>query len=158
MNVVPVLYWLPAICVGRHVFEEFAWPGGFLAWYQRYRPEFAASLTVRFVVIVNVLLLLFTLWIGFFGPTAARGVSAWLTLMAALACNAVFHVRGTVRSHHYSPGVFTGVLLYIPLCIWGYGYFLAAGVSPALALISFAIGAGYQFWSASNHQRRSSGG
>ena len=149
------LYWLPAICVALHVFEEFAWPGCFLAWYRLYRPEFAASLSVRFVVVVNALLLLFALWLGVSGPTSSRGVSAWLGLMAALACNGVFHVRGMIRSHRYSRGIVTGMLLYIPLCVWGYWYFLTNGIRPWLAIVSFAIGAGYQFWSASNHQRRS---
>lgn len=149
------VYWLPATCVALHVFEEFAWPGGFLAWYRRYRPEFAASLTVRFVVVVNALLILLTLWLGWFGPAASRGVSAWLALMAGLACNGVFHVCGMVLSRAYSPGVVTGVLLYLPVCAWGYWYFLSRGASPQLALISGAVGAGYQLWSAWNHQRRS---
>ena len=150
------LYWLPAVCVTLHIIEEFVWPGGFLAWYRLYRPEFAVSLTVRFVVVVNALLLAFAVWIGFFGPTASRGVSAWLTLMAALACNAVFHVRGAILSRRYSPGMITGMLLYVPVCVWGYWVFLRGGISPSLALVSFAVGAAYQFWSASNHQRRSS--
>jgi len=155
MNLVTMVYWLPSICVALHVFDEFAWPGGFLAWYRRYRPEFAASLSVRFVVVVNGLLILFTLWLGRFGPTASRGVSAWLALMAGLACNGVFHVRGMVLSQAYSPGVVTGVCLYVPLCGWGYWYFLSGGVSPQLGLISGAAGAGYQWWSAWNHRHRS---
>jgi hypothetical protein len=150
-----ILYWLPAICVGLHVFEEFVWPGGFLSWYRAYRPEFAASLTVRFVVVVNALLLLFALLIAAFGPNSSRGVSAWLALMAALACNGVFHVRGMMLSKHYSPGVATGVLLYIPLCAWGYWYFITGGFKLQAALFSFALGAAYQFWSVSNHRRRS---
>jgi hypothetical protein len=122
-----ILYWLPAICVGLHVFEEFVWPGGFLPWYRAYRPELAASLTVRFIIIVNVLLLLFALLLAAFGANSSRGVSAWLALMAALACNGIFHVRGMIRSKQYSPGVATGVLLYIPLCAWGYWFFVAGG-------------------------------
>ena len=147
-------YWLPLLCVLLHFGEEFVWPGGFLAWYRAYRPEFAASLTVRFVVVVNGLLILFTAWIGWFGPTAARGVSAWLTVMAGLAANGVFHVRGTWLSRRYSPGVVTGVLLYIPVCAWGYWFFLSHGTRLQLAINSFFVGIAYQFWSAWNHRRR----
>jgi hypothetical protein len=146
---------MPAIWVGLHVFEEVVWPGGFLAWYRAYRPEFAASLTVRFVVVVSELLIVFALMLAAFGPTSSRGVSASLALIAALACNGVFHVRGTIRSKHYSPGMATVLLLYIPLCAWGYWFFMEGGFSLQAALFSFAVGAAYQFWSVSNHRKRS---
>jgi hypothetical protein len=33
------LFWLPLAAAGAHDFEEFAWPGGFRAWYREYRPD-----------------------------------------------------------------------------------------------------------------------
>ena len=126
-----LFYCLPLLCILLHVCEEFAWPGGFLDWYRQYRPDLAPSLTVRFVVIVNTLLILFALWLAVAGPTSPRGVSGWIVLAAALACNGVFHVRGTVLSRRYSPGLLTVVLLYLPLAVSGCWYFVVHGATPS---------------------------
>jgi hypothetical protein len=147
-------YWLPVPCIVLHAGEEFAWPGGFIEWHRGYRPEITASITVRFVVVVNALLLLLAVLLAVYGPGSARGISAWLSLMSALACNAFFHVRGSLVTRRYSPGIITGLLLYVPLCCWGYWHFVAGGFPPQKALVAFAIGALYQFWSASAHRRR----
>ena len=56
--------WLPCVCVALHVFEEFFWPGGFLAWHRTYRPDLAASITPRFAVIANLVLIAATVVLG----------------------------------------------------------------------------------------------
>ncbi|HVA56088.1 MAG TPA: HXXEE domain-containing protein [Gammaproteobacteria bacterium] len=148
------VFWLPAICVLLHIFEEFAWPGGFLAWHRGYQPRFATSITPRFAVVGNALLLMATLVLGLMGPTWSRGLSLWLTLVALLAGNATFHIAGALRMRRYSPGIVTGVLLYLPLCVWGFMYFLANNEATfQFALVSFVVGASYQFWSMLIHRR-----
>jgi hypothetical protein len=151
-----LVYWLPFVCATLHIFEEFVWPGGFLEWYRSYRPEIAASLTPRFVIVVNSILLGAGFALGWLGPAWGRGISLWLILAALLAANAIFHIIGVLRLRRYSPGVVTGVFLYIPLCIWSYWYFISHGdASWRFAITSFVIGSSYQFWSILNHHRRS---
>lgn len=147
------IFWLPGLCVALHIFEEFVWPGKFLAWYRVYRPEIAASITPRFAVSANALLVAAVVVLGFMGPAWSRGMSLWLTLAALLAANAVFHFWGALRTHRYSPGVATGVLLYVPLCVWGFWHFLQnQDATLELAVISLLIGGSYQFWSTQIHR------
>ncbi|MGB9429377.1 MAG: HXXEE domain-containing protein [Gammaproteobacteria bacterium] len=147
------VFWLPGICAVLHIFEEFVWPGRFLAWYRGYQPEIAASITPRFAVVGNAILLVATLVLGAMGPTWRRGLSLWLILAALLAANAVFHIRGTLRTRQYSPGILTGALLYLPICIWGFWYFLATNeVTFQFALVSFILGSSYQLWSMLIHR------
>lgn len=150
-----VIFWLPFCFAVLHIVEEFVWPGGFAEWYRSYRPTIAASFTTRFFVVFNAILLAVAFLLGWMGPMWPRGLSLWLILAALLGANGLFHVAGVISLKRYSPGVVTGVLLYIPLCGWGYWYFITTGVaSLRFALISFVLGASYQFWSELNHRRR----
>lgn len=38
------------------------------------------------------------------------------------AANGLFHAWAVVRSRRYSPGVVTGVMLYLPLAVFGFTY------------------------------------
>jgi hypothetical protein len=46
------LSWALLGAVILHIFEEFVYPGGFVAWYRRYRVD-ASRITTRFLVIIN---------------------------------------------------------------------------------------------------------
>jgi hypothetical protein len=139
-----------------HVIEEFAWPGGFLGWYRSYRPAIAASLTPRFMIAVNAVFLAVGFLVGWLGPTWGRSLSLWLILAALVAGNAIFHIVGMFRLRCYSPGVATAVILYLPLCIWGYWHFVSRGeASVKFALKCFAIGSSYELWSLAIHWKRS---
>ena len=73
-----------------------------------------------------------------------------------LAANGIWHLRGVVKTRRYSPGVITGIILYLPLAVYGYIYFLSTNQATILvALIAFMIGASYQFWSNIFHRFRS---
>ena len=75
------------------------------------------------------------------------GAPVWLAVMTLLFTNAVWHLAASVKSRTYSPGVVTGLLLYVPLTIYGYGLFLRTGhVSVPTALIACAVGASYHLW------------
>lgn len=147
-----LVFWLPGICVALHIFEEFIWPGKFLAWYRAYRPEIATSISPRFAIVGNAVLAAAVLVLGLTGPTWSRGLSLWFILAALLAGNAIFHALGALRMRRYSPGMLSGMLLYLPLCIWGFWYFIGnQDVTLRFALVSFVIGASYQFWSMRIH-------
>ncbi|MEO6968340.1 MAG: HXXEE domain-containing protein [Rhodanobacteraceae bacterium] len=149
-----IVFLLPFIIIVLHVVEEFVWPGGFLAWHRSYRPALATSITPRFALIANAILLGAAFLLGWYGPDASRGLSLWLILAALLAGNAVLHLAGVLKLRRYSPGIVTGVLLYLPLCIWGYAHFLGNGNATwRFALVSFALGISYEFWSTALHRR-----
>jgi Protein of unknown function with HXXEE motif len=148
------LFWAPLTAATLHIVEEFAWPGGFLAWYRLYRPGIANSLTARYAVVVNGILLLVCLGAGLLGGSP-RGVALWLTVVAVLLSNVGFHVLASIRTRAYCPGLVTAVLLYLPLGLFGYWYFLRAGLSSiATAVTALLLGASYPVMSLLNHRRR----
>jgi hypothetical protein len=137
-----------------HICEEFIYPGGFAAWYRRYKPGRIASITPRFLVVVNGLLLIACYDVGVLGPSPS-GVALWLTIMALLAANAGWHVVGAVKTHSYSPGLVTGLLLYVPLAVYGYLRFLGSGeASVATAIGAGLLGGSYQIWTDAIHRWR----
>jgi hypothetical protein len=138
--------WAPAGAATLHIVEEFVFPGGFAEWDRRYRPEYRESITPRLHIVVNGLLLLFCANVGTLGLTPV-GVAAWLTLTALLTGNAVWHLIGAVRTKSYSPGMVTGLLLYLPLAIYGYARFLRAGLATVpTAIVAAVLGVGYTAW------------
>lgn len=150
----PILFWWPMLAASLHIVEEFVFPGGFADWDRAYRPAYKPSITPRFHIMMNGLLLLACVAVGMAGATS-RGVSGWLTLSALLASNAVFHLVGAVRTHRYSPGMVTGLLLYIPMAVYGFPHFLGTHqASAGTAIVAVAIGGSYHLWSAMAHARR----
>ncbi|HWN83299.1 MAG TPA: HXXEE domain-containing protein [Candidatus Udaeobacter sp.] len=148
------LYWLPLGAASLHIFEEFAFPGGFAAWYRRHRPGIERSITRRFLLIVNGLLLVLCYDVAALHDRPL-GVFLWLLVAALLFANGLWHLRASLRTRSYSPGVVTGIVVYLPLALLGYLRFLRTGaVSPARAVLAFAIGASYQFWANLLHHWR----
>jgi len=138
--------WLPLLAAGLHIVEEFLFPGGFAEWDRAYRPEFAKTITPRFHIIVNGLLLILCYDAGALSDKPA-GVALWLTLAALLATNGIWHAIGALRTDRYSPGMITGMGLYVPLAIWGFPYFVLRGrASIPTAIAAFLIGASYHLW------------
>lgn len=151
---VSLLLALPLVSAALHVAEEFVWPGGFAAWFRRYRPETAVSVTPRFLALANAAFLLLCLTPILLGPTA-NGYGLWLYAAAVQIVNALFHVRATWRMREYSPGLVTSLLLYLPLGAYGFWSFLGDGrASPGTAVMALLVGVAYHVWSARTHRRR----
>jgi Protein of unknown function with HXXEE motif len=149
-----LLAWALLPAAALHILEEFVWPGGFAPWYRPWRPKLAASMTPAFFILVNAVLLALCATAGIFSASP-RGVALWLTVAALTAANGTFHVYGSISSHSYSPGTITGVLLYLPLALYGFSRALASGAaSTGTAVIALLLGGLYQFWSNANHSRR----
>jgi hypothetical protein len=149
-----MLTWIPLAAAALHIIEEFVWPGGFAAWYRQYHPAIARSVSARYLVIVNAILLGVCALAGVLGFTP-RGAALFLTILAVLFGNAIFHLAATIRLRRYSPGVVTGVLLYLPLGVYGYSAVLSAHLASAETAIAAAIlGGAYQTISVANHRRR----
>src|SRR5262245_43848342 len=148
------MYWWPLGAVVLHIVEEFVFPGGFAEWDRSYRPQVRSSITPRFHLFVTTVLVVACVAIGWLGPSP-RGVAAWLTIAALLGTNAIFHVMGSFQTRRYSPGVATGVLLYLPLAVYGFVYFLRTGqASLPTALAALLIGGSYHLWSSLAHAQR----
>ena len=138
------LWWAPLVAALAHIVEEFVYPGGFADWDHRYRPMFRRSITPGFHFIVNAALVFAGLNVGMVGSTGGilsigairlrsvippqYAVAGWLALAALLFSNALFHIAGTMRTGSASPGVRTGLLLYVPLAAYGYWHFLSSGL------------------------------
>lgn len=149
-------WWLagPLIAASLHVFEEFVYPGGFREWYARYRPEIASSLSVRYLVIVNAIMLAVCALVAVAGPSP-NGAANWFVITSILFWNAIFHIRAVVRMRRYSPGIITSVALYIPLAVLGSFNLLQQRLVPwVVALGCFGIGSFYHVFSLRNHRRR----
>jgi hypothetical protein len=145
------------VAVAAHLVEEFLWPGGFGPWYRRHYPDRAASLTPGFLVRINALLVVLAVIAGIQG-VGPRGVALWLTLASISAANGFFHLLASVRTRTYSPGLVTGMLLYVPLAIYGFWYLLHNGqASAGTALLAGIAGPAYHLYSAAKHRRRSRG-
>lgn len=144
------LPWAPLGAAMLHITEEFVFPGGFTAWYRRYRPT-PSRVTPRFLIVVNAALLLGCVQTALLGRTAP-GIFYWLTMSAVLGSNGIWHIRASFKSRAYSPGVVTGTLIYVPLAVYGYAVYWRSGQTPpGVALAAFIIGGSYPFWSAMYH-------
>jgi hypothetical protein len=149
----PLFLWLPLLAITAHLTEEFGWPGGFARWYRAYPPGSTAVVTTRFLVLVNAVFVALALVPPLLGPSA-RAFGYWLVVAAIAGANGLFHLRATLRTRSYSPGVVTGTVLYLPLVIIGGAHLLRAGLaSPATALQAVAISLGYAWWSTAQHRR-----
>ena len=166
------LWWAPLAAAALHIGEEFVYPGGFAAWDREYRPSIRSSITPRLHLVVNALLLAACVIIGMAGMPGAAivvggvrlrsaipaslAVPGWLVLAALLFSNAVFHVVGTWQTKRVSPGVRTGVLLYVPLALVGYWHFIHSGqVAAVAAALSASLGGSYHLWASLAHRWRS---
>ncbi|MEJ2009671.1 MAG: HXXEE domain-containing protein [Acidobacteriota bacterium] len=129
------LFIFPLIAASIHIFEEFAFPGGFRAWYVSYRPQIEKSLTTRRLVTFNLILLVACASFAITGPRHG-GTTTWLIAVSIIAWNSVFHLLGAFRTHRYSPGMISAILLYLPLTFGGFYLLLWHSVA---TLSSFAI-------------------
>ena len=145
--------WYPVIAVVAHLVEEFVWPGGFAEWYRHYPPGRVVRVSTRFLIVVNVAFVALALLPPLLGATP-RGLAVWMVVAAVAAANGVFHAIAVVRSRVYSPGVVTGLALYVPLAVFGALRLTSLGlVSFGTLAQAIVIGIGYHLWSAHNHAR-----
>ena len=135
------------ISFGLHVVEEFFFPGGGSAWFALNHPEYSKAYTPAYFFKVNAIPLVLSLLVSlgtfdFAGGFAFFGLRAWLAFAVFQATNAIFHLRGTIATRRYSPGLGTGMLMYLPLTIISYAFFLQTGlVDIVSALVCIGIGA-----------------
>lgn len=149
------LAWAPLAAASLHMVEEFVYPGGFMKWSHRTRTRFRGSINARYLIVINGLLLLLCYDVGALDGRRF-GAVLWMGVGALLFANAVWHVVWTVRGASYSPGLVTGVVLYAPLVIYGYAWYIRSGqTTMAEVLVPLAVGSSFQFWANLVHRFRS---
>ena len=145
------LSWAPLAAASVHIFEEFAWPGGFPRWYRKYRAN-ARSVNRRFLFFINAGLLI-TLFEAALAGRTPFGVALLLTFSAILFSNGCWHVWASYKSRSYSPGVISGTVLYLPLALFEYAGWIQLGrASGWTAILALVIGSSYPMWSALYHK------
>ena len=150
-----IILWFLPLFVILHIVDEFVFPGGFMAWYRNYKSSVSSSFTVRYIVIINCVLVILCILPLVLGETLQSFV-LWLSMASVIFFNALFHIRGNIKLGKYSPGIITSVLLYIPISMYGYWFFLSNHLVPIeLAAQSSLIGLLYLWFSTFNHRRRS---
>ena len=136
-----MLIMLQPVFFSLHVIEEFYFPGGGMKWFSINKPEYHEAFTPDYFFKVNAipLALSYLVSLGSFtyqGSYSFIGLRAWFAMMIFFSINGIFHLRGTIRTGLYSPGMITGILLYFPLTIYSWLYFLIIG---KLDLVSVLI-------------------
>jgi hypothetical protein len=130
-----------------HVTEEFQWPGGFVEWYRELVPPKTEGVRTGYLVWINTLMTGMAAVPLYLGPTS-HGASIWFAVAIIGAANACFHLWGVWKLRKYSPGVVTGVLIYLPLALYGGVELLTSGLlEPWRAGIWFAVAIGYHLFS-----------
>ncbi len=129
-----LLRWAVPVCFGLHVIEELFWPGGFIEWYHVYRPRVAAEPPSHYYK-ANAIYFASTLLV----PIARNATAPYVLLFVSgiLLNNLIFtHILGAIKTKRHSPGIVTGILLYVPLAAMSYGYVIYHGLAgPPAALV-----------------------
>jgi len=141
-----LVFCLP-ITFGLHVFEEFVFPGGGADWFRRDRPQFTQAMTDSYFFNVNAIPLVLSLLVtlgtfNFTGGFSFFGIRAWLAFLCFQAIHVGFsHLRGAIKARRYSPGMATGIALYLPLTIMAFVTLLRSGIlDPVLAIVCIGLG------------------
>jgi hypothetical protein len=133
-----ILLWTLPIALSLHVFEEFAFPGGFARWIRACSPRKAKSSLYYFLVnaagILAAIIIALT-------ASGIYGYRLYLYCAALMGGNAATHLRGTFQAKKYCPGTVSSGLLLLPLCLVSHWYFVhTANVDPFSALVTFCAG------------------
>lgn len=141
------LIWLLPLVSCLHVVEEFGFPGGFVDWFKAYRPKFAdINTSFAYYVKINTVMIILAI-LAALGAHSYLGIRGWLFFVTIQGFNALFHIRGAIKSKRYAPGMVTGILLYLPLAIFGYSYLLKTGTVDLIsAVICFALGPWFEIY------------
>jgi hypothetical protein len=124
-----------------HVVEEYLIPGGFAEALSKLLPRASHLFTMKFHISVNGLFLLLCFISAFIGDS---NLVLSLSIFGLIFTNAVLHIRGAIINKGYYPGVISGVLLYIPIAIYAYMYFITtAQITWMQAGLSFLLGVLY---------------
>lgn len=130
-----------------HCFEEFYFPGGFIDWYHTFRPSLSKQ-KPRYYIKVNIIAFLIVSIISISVFFLGTSYNSFLIASTFLAANAFFtHILGAIHTKRYSPGMITGALLYIPICVLAYIFSFLSGTLLISDIIpDLILGSLYELW------------
>jgi hypothetical protein len=106
----PLLLWSFPCAYGLHIVEELA--GDFPGWVELIS---GGALPVTTFVAINAVAMI--VMVAAVHAASRHERLGWMAvaIAAVLVLNAVLHLAGSLYTGVYSPGLFTGVVLYLPL-------------------------------------------
>lgn len=140
------LIWIQVPVYFLHQFEEYVFPGGFMAFFNTRvlgsdRPDFPLDAVASFYINIPIIFVAFplsALLAGRFGIA----IGLWTAYFSVI--NAASHV-GMFFKLGYNPGLFFSVVLNIPVGLYATGYFIVHDtVSWQAHAMSLLIGLGVQ--------------
>lgn len=137
-----------------HCTEEFFFPGGFISWYHHFRPALSKQ-TPKYYWLVNIIAFILVATTSYFVLFSKGNNSGLVISTSFLACNAIFtHVFGSIKTHVYSPGMITGIILYLPICFTCYFItYTSHLISINNLCIYIIIAPLYEFWNWYKYKR-----
>jgi hypothetical protein len=108
----PALLWLFPLAYAAHLAEETLAGEGLRVWIARVG---TGSISLPAFILVNAAGM--AMFVAGVAVAARRQAFGWIAvgLATLILLNAGLHVLGTLVSQAYSPGLFTAVVLYVPL-------------------------------------------
>ena len=136
---------LPPIAYAIHHFEEHIL-FNFREWRLLYFPD-SNPLSTELVFMILTTITLLYIFLHHVFENRATAQSILLFLMASQVHNIIFHAGGTVFFWNFSPGLYTAILLYLPVNIYiVLKAFQENWLSRRSLIIVFLLG-GVLFWS-----------
>jgi len=140
-----------------HVFEEFAFPGGFIRWMASQNSK-RLHKTYYYVAINGIGIFLGA--ITALTATNVVGYCLFIWLVTYMATNGLSHAIASVQARRYCPGTVTGIFLFVPLLLVSYWVFATQDLVNWQSLVLNAISAfvvGYFFITVHQNKRLATG-
>lgn len=113
-----------------HITEEYY--GSWINWVQRYAP----GVTFPHFVVVNSIFVFLCI-----AASAIQILLFQLSIASLIFINALIHIVPTFFLKHYSPGVWSAILLYIPLSVLSfYSTYIRGNLTHQNVILSVSIG------------------
>jgi hypothetical protein len=136
------VFWLIWPMATLHTVEEYIFPGGFMAWFNRVAfnsPDPNQPLSPRRAFMIDAMTGVFI------PPIIALAGSQFLPLVFVFASllwwNAYWHILETIKTGSYFPGTVTALLVYVPGLSYVAYFYLSNGlISPLALAIALLVG------------------
>lgn len=99
-----------------HQFEEYVYPGGFQDFFNRYLFKKRLHLTYAGILTVNVIFG----WTFYITAALVYKKMIWFSTASVFItlANAIAHIVTAIRFRKYSPGLLTGLFLFVPFVFY----------------------------------------
>jgi Protein of unknown function with HXXEE motif len=112
---VNIFSWLLPLSYLIHVLEEYYIGSGFPSWFST---MFNAGLSEREFIVINIFGMLTMITCALINSIRKAADSFLVALYTLILVNGIIHLLASLISMTYSPGLVTGVFIYIPLSVY----------------------------------------